>query len=379
MTANESLELRVLKGRAAGASRPLPLSGRVRVGSSFAADIVLREPSAPAFAAELMLEAGEPPRLRVVDGTLDLLGTPIAAGALIIWPTGVPLAIGPIVVALGAAGAAPEWRTAETLAAACPASAPQPAAEQTTPGARQLREMAGRWVGEWRLRHALPRQSLLSGGIVLASLLALALAPAPRLPRFGDPAARAASVLTEAGYPQLKIAEAAGGVMTVSGIVPDEGARAAVAETLDRAGITHELDVQTGDELLRMAVDVARLSGVAASARRIGPQAVELTTTPLAPEARAELVAAVRRDVPALGEVRIVDGLVPHDPAPPGTVSEAAKRVSTVVTGNPGYVLTADGARYFPGAILPSGHRLVAVESGAIRVERNGGETLIRF
>jgi type III secretion protein D len=382
MTARADMQIRVLAGRARGAAQSLPQSGRVRLGSSFAADIVLREPGAPAFAAELLLEPGQPPRLAVLEGDLNLLGTPLAAGAGIVWPQGVPLAIGPIVVALGPDDPdAADWQAAEALAAARPgvAAAPDTASPAIAHTARGPAARLADYAGDLKLRVRMPSQMLLSGGVIAAALAALALGPVPVLPRFGDPVDAAGRLLAESGHHGLQARADSSGVIAVSGIVDDEAARARVAATLDRAGIAHELDLQTGDQLLRMAVDVARLQGVPARARRLGMTAIELTTTPLSPEARQALVAALRRDVPALGQVRIVDGLVPVDPAPPRTVSEAAKRVATVVAGNPGYVLTADGARYFPGAVLPSGHRLVAVEPAAIRVESSGRETLIRF
>jgi type III secretion protein D len=61
------------------------------------------------------------------------------------------------------------------------------------------------------------------------------------------------------------------------------------------------------------------------------------------------------------------------------TVADATKKVSTVVAGDPAYIQTADGARYFAGAMMPSGHRLVAIEGQIVRLEKNGHEVKLSF
>jgi len=50
-----------------------------------------------------------------------------------------------------------------------------------------------------------------------------------------------------------------------------------------------------------------------------------------------------------------------------------------VVGGEAGYVATADGARYFAGSMLPTGDRIVGVESQAVLVEKGGETTRLMF
>jgi type III secretion protein D len=59
-------------------------------------------------------------------------------------------------------------------------------------------------------------------------------------------------------------------------------------------------------------------------------------------------------------------------PPPPPVVDDPGKRIASVVPGNPAYIVTADGARYFVGAMLPSGHRITAIDGQRVSVERNG-------
>jgi type III secretion protein D len=46
--------------------------------------------------------------------------------------------------------------------------------------------------------------------------------------------------------------------------------------------------------------------------------------------------------------------------------------VVNVVYGPQGYVVTADGARYFEGAFLPSGHRIARIADDEVQLERDG-------
>ena len=66
-------------------------------------------------------------------------------------------------------------------------------------------------------------------------------------------------------------------------------------------------------------------------------------------------------------------------PAPaPGAAppDDPAKRLVAVVgdTDSP-YFVTADGSRYFSGALLPSGHRVIEIAESAVIVERDGLRT----
>jgi type III secretion protein D len=47
--------------------------------------------------------------------------------------------------------------------------------------------------------------------------------------------------------------------------------------------------------------------------------------------------------------------------------------------GDPAYIVTADGARYFVGATLPSGHRITAITGQRVSLERAGQATTLNL
>ena len=53
--------------------------------------------------------------------------------------------------------------------------------------------------------------------------------------------------------------------------------------------------------------------------------------------------------------------------------------IASVVPGNPAYLVTADGARYFVGAMLPTGHRITAISGQRVWLERNGEKTALNL
>jgi len=191
---------------------------------------------------------------------------------------------------------------------------------------------------------------------------------------------RADLFLDSAGFPQLHAANdpVSGGVI-VTGVVADEAERLKAQEALGRRGMAATINVQTSAELARAAADVARIHGMEAEGRPISRTGVELRTTRMSDDQRAKLALAIRTDVRQLGRLVFREDLIPRDDNPIRTVSDATKRVSTVVAGDPAYIQTVDGARYFAGAVMPSGHRLVTIQGRTIFFEKDGRETRLEF
>ena len=58
---------------------------------------------------------------------------------------------------------------------------------------------------------------------------------------------------------------------------------------------------------------------------------------------------------------------------------DPGKRIASVVPGDPAYLVTADGARYFVGAMLPTGHRITRIDGQHVTLERGGEESTLNF
>lgn len=70
----------------------------------------------------------------------------------------------------------------------------------------------------------------------------------------------------------------------------------------------------------------------------------------------------------------------PRPPTLPSAGNEPGKRIVTLVSqGQLPHLVTADGTRYFVGAVLPSGHRVAAVLPQSLVLERDGQQSRIEF
>ncbi|MFN3592258.1 MAG: hypothetical protein ACK4TG_08730 [Thermaurantiacus sp.] len=365
----KAIDIRAVKGPRSGARHRIECAGTLTISTAYGADIVLRDRE-HAFFAKLEPAPGAALRLMMEEGEAALLGVPIRDGAVCLWPPFTPLAIGAHLLAHGDADS-PRW---DELYDMLPGLVLEPAAEDAPPHSDggALAALVDRLPARYR--------RLVCGGVTAAALVAAFLAtPVPELPRTPASPDAVSRILADEGLAGLEVHHAAGGVVRISGTPASAEALGRVNDRLRRAGVAYRIDLMSEAEMLGAVEDVARLHGIAARARTSGTDGIILDTAPLDSESRAQLASAIRADVPAVQQIWLRDGLSPPDNAAPRSVSEAAKRVATVIRGEPSYVLTADGARYFPGALLPSGHVLEAIEDGAIVVARNGSTTRIRF
>lgn len=366
---DEASFLEIVAGPRSGARIAIGDGRALSIGHAFDDDVVIRHPSVNGVRAMLSRD-DDGIRLRVETGTVLLLGVPVEAGRSARLPRWVPFAIGDSVLAVG-----PErgegWDACRRLARrlAAERDGARPAGAVAEVSATAPRGGAARW---WRV----PAMLAIPGAIGLAVLFAWPAPPGAE--RIADPqAARTLRVLlADEGLSHLKIESAAQGGLLLQGRVDRETDRVRLADRLAQAGIPVRLDLGTGEQLARQVGDVLRVNGITAQTRHLGRGVVEARfVDPGAP--RRELIeSAVRRDVPGLAGLVIETSPAPEAPvrAAPAP-ADAGKRVVNVVYGPRGYVVTADGSRYFEGAFLPSGHRIVRILDDEVRIERDGRTT----
>jgi type III secretion protein D len=356
-----ALELRVLAGPQAGARAGLPAGGPLVLaagGDGEGADIVLR---GDAPGARVRITPGPQALLEVINGSATLGDATISAGATVVWAMHVPLKLAGCTVAFGAADKA-EWPD--------PAAATQPeepAAQQPEPHAHGRRR-AARWVVTLGLMVTLGCAGLL-GFVHLMAKPRGDVAPPPTL----------AAALQGSDFASLKVSRDPAGRSVLEGRLQTLSQRTQLDMWLAARGFTPTVEVLVDEAVARDVTNVFRLNGVAVQAKVKGPghvvaQAAEPNAQRLA---RAEEV--VRRDVRGLTRLEVTNRAEPPPPPPPPVVDDPGKRIASVVPGALAYLVTADGARYFVGAMLPSGHRITAIGSDRVTLERDGQTTTLNL
>jgi type III secretion protein D len=360
--------LRVLSGRLTGAEHPLPADRSITIGHSYENDVVLRGTHTIGLAAELHMSEGAA-MLRVRSGSLVALGREIRAGEEVMLPSYLPVRLGEFAIAIGGED---DDRWAEAQEQTAQFADPIVPAARARPRARAMDRLAAR-VAPWRRIGAKRIAAVAAGGAVLfGAISAVPLAGYWREIEARDPAA-VRSQLATAGFGALTVIPDAGGagVLITGTVGSDRDAdrlQAYAAENFPGSLV----EVDSTAALAAAASDTLRANGIKGEARALGAGAIAIDTDYLPVDRQREVSAMLRRDIPAL---RRIDYRLK-----PGSGSDELRHffnspqygAAGFVDGNPGYIVTADGSRWFAGAMLPTGHRLVSVGQGRVTLERGG-------
>ena len=131
------------------------------------------------------------------------------------------------------------------------------------------------------------------------------------------------------------------------------------------------VDVTSTAALANAATDILAAQGVDAQATPAGLGAIAVAAPYLPADRQDQLRAILTRDLPALKRVRFRIDDSRGGNALQSLFANSGTGLATVVE-DPEHIVTADGSRWFPGAILPTGHRLVSIEPGRVRFEKGG-------
>ena len=372
----ETLVLKVLAGRVRGASAPLERGQAVTVGHDLDADIVLRDPSAQGVRLKLKART-DAADLELLEGKVVLLGHELTAPAQALLPLYLPLMIGDNAVAIGDPDS-PRWSEAERiLTAARPASDDDDADDEVQTGQS--------WQYLLNNTNALVSRSvkfvpvLLIAVITVSALFAIS-SGVPSWPKMQPRPAKVQGVLQDEGFTDLAVTKTSEGDLRIEGMVASDADRARLQRIMTAHDWQPRLQIQTQEGMARQVEDFYMANGVEASARPAGAGLVRLDVVGSSPEEAGRLQRLAMTEIKGVRRIEI--SMLPG--ADEGGRFEdmqegGGKRVVSVIGGARGHVTTADGARYFPGAVLPTGHRIVSIEETKVLVERNGSRSELNF
>jgi len=368
-----ALELRVFEGPQGGARAPLsagvPCVLAAGHDGSDGADIVLREDKLPPARVRVCAELTQA-TIEVLAGEVLLGSEVLRSGAQANWSQHVPLKIGSSVVAFGRA-CIDDWKAGTPAAGLLESPAASGSESRTTAPAKSLPRRAEFWL------------ACMGAGVLVVCAGALAMArvvAAPVQPQVNE-AVSLVQALRGSEFAALEVGRTADGRMALRGRLAALSQRAKLDAWLAARPASAPLVVEvTVDEALaREVTEVFRVNGVAVQAEVAGPgrvvaRAVERDADKLA---RAEEV--VRRDVRGLEQMTVRNTAKPLPPPPPPVNDDPGKRIASLVPGETAYLVTADGARYFIGALLPTGHRITRIEQASVTLERDGQLATLKF
>jgi type III secretion protein D len=366
----QALELRVFDGPQSGARAPLASGvGCVLAshpdGHAEGADVVLREGGSPArvrITADL-----RDALLEVLEGEVQLGEQVLAAGASSPWAMHMRLKIGRSIVAFGRA-ALPNWPLALSGGPAVEPRAETTVAVPVKPLRRSLARRAEFWL------------AMTGGGVLLACGAALWTAHLSAKPHDEPPPPPSLAVQLQASeFSTLTARTLQDGRTELRGRLATLAERGRLDTWLAERQLSPAVDVQVDENLLRDVTETFRINGVSvratvAGAGAVDAEAVERDNNKLA---RAEEV--VRRDVRGLTKLAVRNTATPLPKPQPPVADDPGKRIASLVPGEPAYLVTADGSRYFLGSMLPTGHKIARIAHQSVTLEREGEQTTLNF
>ena len=358
-----SYELHVLEGEQQGARTALPAGLPCTISGAFDSDVVLRGADLQGQRIALTVH-GDHLELRVLEGQAEADGRVLQTGQTLSLPLDKPVRLGG--TALGVVRVA----GAEEPALAAPAERTAPAA--TVPMATALTPTR---VRSWSRRIA-------GGGAALAAIsvgvLAFAYNVSPPPPTPQQQAHRAQALLQGAGLQRLSVGVAGNGELQVDGYLETTAQRARAEQLMAAEGLRPRWQIFVNEQVAGAVEDVFRTHGVAAQVQATGPGAMRVETAVADPRMLEDIRVVARRDIPGLAALEMHNDPRPQA-GPTPAIDDPGKRVASIVPGDPPYVVTADGTRYFEGALLPTGHRIAAIEEQQVVLEINGVKTPLVF
>lgn len=371
------LVLRVLIGRNKDAEHVLPQNRRLRIGHSFENDIVLRHETTKGHSLELTT-CGRRAVVNVLSDQIEVLGRSFGEGERITLEPYIPVAIGAIVFAIGGADEE-RWReAAEALDDdQMTALARAPEAPRT-----DVRERVDMRSAPLRRKYAERLLSPLMLAVIGGVCLAIAggtfagttlLAPTAASPR------EVGSELAELGYPHLYVERSADGTeLSVAGLVASDQDLLKLHEWAREAHPDLAMGVATVQSAGESATNLLAAQGVDAAVVPLGADGLAIESEFLPQDRQRELEAMLRADLPRVRRFTFSRSAMRGEQDLAYFFNAPGFGAASFVSGDPSFIVTEDGTRWFVGANLPTGHTIVDIADQKVIVEREGlRDTLI--
>ena len=383
-----SYELQVLEGAQQGACTPLPEGLAVTISGAIDSDVVLRGDDLTERRITLTALA-DSLRVQVLQGEAQVDGRSLAAGQAVTVALASVVVLGGTrigVVRVASAGAAAGAKLSSGQSAGAAdgaadvamagAAAPRSVDAAVSPAAALAAAVQGRSARTWSRR-------LVGSGAALAAVsigvLAFAYTAVPVAPSAPQRASHAQALLRDAGLKRLSVRAAENGELRVDGYLETTAQRAQAERLLAGEHLEARWQVWVDEQVSNAVQDVYRVNGASARVESLGAGAVRVSTSVADPATLEAIRNLAKRDVPGLTTIEVRNTAPPQRPGATPVLDDPGKRISSIVAGDPPYVVTSDGTRYFEGALLPTGHRIAGIEEHQVVLELGGVRTPLVF
>ncbi|MCG7984715.1 MAG: hypothetical protein JAY90_18435 [Candidatus Thiodiazotropha lotti] len=190
------------------------------------------------------------------------------------------------------------------------------------------------------------------------------------------------NLLTTNGFNSLSISQSESGQLSVSGFLMTNKEKSEVEKIVDDQNIPVFFDLSIGDNLATEVRELYRVNGVEADVKVMRLGKVIVTTKSNNIKQLERLKAIAINEIPSLQELDTEYLSVDKKPNVLGSdisFNKNDKRIVMVVNGSPPYIMTHDKSKYYIGALLPSGHKIISIYDSSVILEKEGKSTTLHF
>jgi type III secretion system YscD/HrpQ family protein len=202
-------------------------------------------------------------------------------------------------------------------------------------------------------------------------------------------------IITDMGFTELVLSKGSGGLDLLTGVIPTEASRADLVNVLAKKGFRPASDIVTGEHLAMAVQNEFRQRGWNVTTNYLIGGTVLVDGLAMSPEVKA-LESQILRGIKGVKQLAFVkDGANSVNDSPPMASSlvvaaptknkpvvdgkSDGKRITGVVSGDDGYLITADGSRYAPGAMMQDGTEIERISEGSVTFIRKGKSITVDF
>lgn len=188
--------------------------------------------------------------------------------------------------------------------------------------------------------------------------------------------------LIDNGFNNLSIAQSESGQISLTGFLMTNKEKSEVEKIVDILNIPVLFDLSTGDHLAAEVRELYRVNGVEADVKVLKYGKVIVTTDHSNKKILDRLESIAISEIPSLIELDTEYLSAENKPNVLGggtNFNKKDKRIVMVVNGNPPYIMTYDKSKYYIGALLPSGHKIISIFDSSVVLEKEGTSTTLQF
>jgi type III secretion protein D len=188
--------------------------------------------------------------------------------------------------------------------------------------------------------------------------------------------------LSEEGFNGLTVVQSETGQISLSGFLMTNREKSEVENIIDELNIPVFLDLSTGDHLANEVRELYRVNGVEADVEVLNHGKVIITTKHSDRKKLKKLESIALSEIPSLIELDTEYLAIKKKPDRIGVehnFNKQDKRIVMVVNGQPPYIMTYDKSKYYIGALLPTGHKIVSIMDNSVILEKQGKQTTLKF